>query len=825
MKDPSQTYEKLGKFYLGKEYDHSQRCLQDNLVLYDSKDLCTHAVLVGMTGSGKTGLGVTLIEEAAIDGIPCLVIDPKGDLTNLLLNFPNLQPDDFRPWIHAEEAKREGMTLDEMAASTATNWKEGLAKWDQEPGRIRRLSDSCEFNIYTPGSDSGIPVSILSSFAAPPAAVIEDGDLFRDRVATTATSILTLLGIDADPIQSREHILITTILDHCWRKSQSVDLGTLIQMIQKPPVTTVGVMDLDSFFPSKDRFSLAMAMNNLLASPSFASWMTGEPMDVDRLLYTPDGKPKVSVFSIAHLSEPERMFFMSLLLNQTLSWMRSRPGTSSLRALMYIDEIFGYMPPVQNPPTKKPLLTLLKQARAYGLGLVLATQNPVDLDYKGLSNTGTWFLGRLQTDQDKQRVLDGLEGASNEAGSGFDRQSISDILSGVGKRVFLMHNVHDACPVMFHTRWALSYLAGPMTRTQIRALMEPKKSSHADQPQYQTSAPAVGTLNESPDAPAQPAAAPVQRPVLSDDISQVFLPITRAYQGADLVYEPRLIALGRVHFVDTRKGLSADEELKLLASLDVGPLGIDWDDCVTLEIDAEHLEETPPLAGSFADVPPDATKSKSFTAWKKSLSDHIYRSRRYALLKCKALDLVSEPGESERDFRIRMTDLAREERDRLVEKLQKKFQSKIDSAEERIRKAQLRVDRETQEASNARRQSAISIGATVLSAVLGRRMFGSTNVGRAATAARSVGRSQKQVDDVRRAEEDVLAYQEKLDELEDEVKREVEQLEEQYDAFSLDLEELLLRPRRTDIDIRHIALAWVPFGRDAAGAKVALFEK
>ena len=669
MEDLSHIYEKLGAFYLGREYDLANREMGDNLLLYDSKDLVTHAVVVGMTGSGKTGLGVSMIEEAAIDGIPCLVVDPKGDLTNLLLNFPGLRPEDFKPWVHAEDASREGKSIDELASAKAELWKNGLADWHQAPDRVQRLANACDFNIYTPGSDSGIPVSILSSFAAPPLEVRADSDLYRDRISTTATSILTLLGIDADPIQSREHILITTILDHCWDKNQSVDLGTLIQMVQTPPVTKVGVMDLESFYPSKERFSLAMAMNNLLASPSFESWMTGEPMDVDRLLYTPEGKPKISVFSIAHLSEAERMFFMSLLLNQTLSWMRTRPGTTSLRAMLYIDEIFGYMPPVSNPPTKKPLLTLLKQARAYGLGLVLATQNPVDLDYKGLSNTGTWFLGRLQTEQDKQRVLDGLEGASNEAGSGFDRSEMSDILSGVGKRVFLMHNVHDSAPVTFHTRWAMSYLAGPMTRTQIKTLMQPKKDGLAAQPQFATAAPAMAA--EITEMPEPEPAAPPQRPVLPSDVSQVFLPLTRAYNKSDLIYEPRLLALGKVHFVDTRKGLAADEDLALLADLDVGALGIDWDECVPIKTDPDFLEKDPPAPGKFADVPAEANQGKSYTAWKKSLADHIYRSRRFALLRSTELKEVSRPGESEREFRIRISDEARERRDELVEKLRK----------------------------------------------------------------------------------------------------------------------------------------------------------
>ncbi len=824
MEDLSSVYEKLGVFYLGRDYDLKTREMGNNLLLYDSKDLVTHAVVVGMTGSGKTGLGVSMLEEAAIDGIPALVVDPKGDLTNLLLSFPELAGEDFKPWVHREDADREGISVDELAQNRADLWRKGLGEWHQSPDRIKAMRDKCEFNIYTPGSDAGIPISILSSFAPPPPAVMEDADLLRDRIMTTATSLLTLLGIDADPIQSREHILITTILDHCWRKRMSMDLGTLIQMVQSPPVTKVGVMDLDSFYPSKDRFQLAMAMNNLLASPSFASWMTGEPLDVDRLLYSPTGKPRISIFSIAHLGDNERMFFMSLLLNQTLSWMRSRPGTTSLRAMLYIDEIFGYMPPVANPPSKKPLLTLLKQARAFGLGLVLATQNPVDLDYKGLSNTGTWFLGRLQTEQDKDRVLDGLQGASAEAGGGFDRERISEILSGVGKRVFLMHNVHDQHPVTFHTRWALSYLAGPMTRTQIKKLMDEKKPDLAREDTYAETAPAM------PGAPVEETAAPAptpepQRPVLPPDISQVYLPVRRAYSGNDISYEPRFLAMGRIHFVDTRKGLSADEELAMLSSFDGGAFGMDWEEAVHLQMDSDELDNEPMAPGEHREVPAEATKAKSYTAWRKSLADHIYRSRRFVLLKCAATKDISEPGETERDFRIRISEEVREKRDAEVAKLRKKYTSKMDTLEERIRKAELRVEREAQEASGAKMQTAISFGATILSAVMGRKTFSSTTVGRAASAARGIGRSAKQADDVRRAEADVESYTRKLEDLTAELESEIEEIEDKYDADSLELDEQLLKPRKTDIDIRHVALAWVPFGRDAAGTKIALFRE
>jgi hypothetical protein len=456
-------FEKLGVFYLGKNKS------DNNLLLYDSKDLVTHAVCVGMTGSGKTGLCITLLEEAAIDGIPAIIIDPKGDLCNLLLSFPNLAPEDFAPWVE------EGVD----AAQQANLWKEGLAKWGQDGERIKRLREAADFRIYTPGSNAGLPVSVLKSFAAPPETIRQDNEALAERINTTVTSLLALIGIEADPVRSREHILLANILNQVWSAGRDLDIGGLIQKVQAPAMTKIGVMDLDSFFPASDRFELAMALNHLLASPSFASWMEGEPLDVARFLHTESGKPRLSIFSIAHLADAERMFFVSLLLNQVLGWMRTQSGTTSLRAILYMDEIFGYFPPVANPPSKLPLLTLLKQGRAFGLGVVLATQNPVDLDYKGLANTGTWFIGRLQTERDKARVLDGLEGIAAGTGQKFDKQEMEQLLAGLDNRVFLLNNVHDDAPELFETRWAMSYLRGPLTRAQIKLLMDPVKGAGA----------------------------------------------------------------------------------------------------------------------------------------------------------------------------------------------------------------------------------------------------------------------------------------------------------------------------------------------------------
>lgn len=615
-------YEKLGAFYLGRPYDLAAKGPTPGLVLYDSKDLVTHAVCVGMTGSGKTGLCIDVIEEAALDGIPTIAIDPKGDLTNLLLTFPQLRPEDFRPWINEEDGTKKGLSPDAYAAQQAEAWKSGLAAWGEDGERIARLREAADFAIYTPGSNAGIPVSILASFAAPPQALRDDAELFRERVGTTVTSLLGLIGVEADPVQSREHVLLSTLFTNAWSAGQDLDLAALVAQIQKPAVTRIGVMDLDSFYPAKDRLKLALALNNLLAAPGFTAWLEGVPLDIATLLHTPDGKPRVAIMSIAHLSDAERMFFVSLLLNQVLGWMRAQSGTTSLRAILYMDEIFGFFPPVATPASKQPLLTLLKQARAFGLGVLLATQNPVDLDYKGLSNAGTWFLGRLQTERDKARVLEGLEGVAAAANASFDKRQIDTMLTGLGSRVFLMNNVHEDGPRLLESRWSMSYLRGPLTRDQIKKLMDGKRPAITARPA--TAAP-----------PAQTAAA----------------------------------------------------------------------------------------------------------------SDAIAKAQ-----------------------------MSREARDAAVEKLRSEYAPKLARAEEKLRNAEQVVAREKGQAQTAKVQTVISVGATILTSLLGNKRVNYSTIGRATTAARGAGRAMEQSGDVKRAEEDAAAARAAIDELNAELGHKVDAL-------------------------------------------------
>ncbi|HET6854829.1 MAG TPA: DUF87 domain-containing protein [Pyrinomonadaceae bacterium] len=785
-----QQFEKLGVFYLGRAKS------DNNLLLYDSKDLVTHAVCVGMTGSGKTGLCITLLEEAAIDGIPAIIIDPKGDLCNLLLTFPNLSPQDFAPWVE------EGVD----AAQQAKLWKEGLAKWGQDGERIKRLRDAADFRIYTPGSNAGLPVSILKSFAAPPETIRQDNESLAERINTTVTSLLGLIGIDADPIRSREHILLSNILNQEWSTGRDLDLGGLIQKIQSPAITKVGVMDLDSFFPASDRFELAMALNHLLASPSFASWMEGEPLDIQKLLYTDKGKPRLAIFSIAHLADSERMFFVSLLLNQVLGWMRTQSGTSSLRAILYMDEIFGYFPPVANPPSKLPLLTLLKQARAFGLGVVLATQNPVDLDYKGLANTGTWFIGRLQTERDKARVLEGLEGIASGTGQKFDRQQMEQLLAGLNNRIFLMNNVHDDAPEVFETRWAMSYLRGPLTRAQIKLLMDPLKEGVTS---AAAPAPVAETISST--------RAQSDRPVLPPEITQYFIPVRSSGEAnAKLSYHPMLLGVADVRYSNS-KSTDTTQQLALLAPITDGPVSLDWSSATALELPAEDLEAQPEAGASFVEVPTTATKPKAYATWNKDFANWIYRNQRLELLESPTLEIASNPGESERDFRVRLQQLAREKRDEAVENLRRKYAPKIEQLEDRKRRAEQAVEREKEQAKGQKLQTAISFGATLLSSFMGRKRVSMSTLGRATTAVRGAGRSMKEADDVDRAEENVAAIEQKLADLDTEFKAETAALEGAFDPQTEELGKVSLKPTKANIAVKLLTLAWAPYWQDAHG--------
>lgn len=783
-------YEKLGAFYLGRPYDPETKATAGEPLLYDSRDLTTHAVCVGMTGSGKTGLCLALLEEAGIDGVPAICIDPKGDLANLLLTFPQLAPADFEAWVDPADAKRKGLSVPDYAASVANTWRKGLADWDQTPARIGKLRNSVDLTIYTPGAHTGLPLSVLRSLDAPGDGMRDDATALRERVGGVVGGLLSLVGRDADPLQSREHILLSNIVEQAWRAGQGLDLASLITAVQKPPMDKVGALDLETFFPAKDRTALAMALNNLLASPGFSAWLDGDPLDAQRLLFTPEGKPRISIISIAHLSDPERMFVVTLVLNELVGWMRRQSGTSSLRAILYMDEIFGYFPPTASPPSKMPMLTLLKQARAFGVGCVLATQNPVDLDYKGLGNTGTWFIGRLQTDRDKQRVLDGLESALPGGAAG-SRPTLDKLMSSLTQRVFLMRNVHEDAPLLMQSRWALSYLRGPLTGPEIARLM-------------------AGRRDEGKTSQTVRSAA---RPAVPADVREYFIAATRGSGATE--YRPMVLGSAKLHFVDAGAKIDLWRTVSLLAP--IADDGAAWAEAQSNGSTRPAFTERPEESAQFATLSAAALRAQSYAAWGRSLAAQLYETARSEVFTCKALDLASNPDESEGDFRARLAHAARERRDAAVEKVREKFAAKRTTLADQLRRAEERVGRERDQLTERRTQTAVSIGSAVLGALFGRKAISASSVGRAATAMRTASRVGREKEDVTRAEDSLDVLRQRLADFDAECETDLKAAGDSLDVASLPLERRSLAPRKGDIAVGEIALAWVPWRHGADG--------
>jgi hypothetical protein len=818
-----ENLEKLASFYLGSAYDLVQGQTLDQIVNYDARDLTTHAVVLGMTGSGKTGLGVILLEEAALDGVPSIVIDPKGDMTNLLLTFPDLRPEDFRPWVNPDDARRKDMDLDTYAAKTAEQWRKGLEQTGQGPDRIRRLKEAADFVIYTPGSSAARPLSILSTLKAPNLSWDDDGELLRDKIESVVSALLALVGIEADPVRSREHILLSNIFENAWRKGEDLDLAQLILRIQKPPFAQLGVFPVDTFFPEKDRMSLAMLLNGLMASPTFADWIQGQPLDAGRLLFGPSGKPQVSIIYIAHLSEAERQFFVTLLLEQVVSWMQQQSGTTSLRALVYMDEMFGYLPPhPANPPTKKPLLTLLKQARAFGLGLILATQNPVDLDYKALSNAGTWFIGRLQADRDKQRVLDGLEGVQVSAG-GTSRADFDRMISAVGSRVFILHNVHESAPLVFTTRWAMSFLRGPLTRNQVKELVgeQPPAPTVAAPAPAPAAAPAARPPEPQPQPQLPYSTVPPQLP---STVKQVFLPVELALEAAlaemsrdrgwsvrtsekqqsYLVYEPALVGLATVRFPHAKSRQTHTEEIAHLWPLEGKSNVVDWGES-RVKLEARELDNKPQRDAYFAELPPDMGEAKRYTALEGEFNDYLYYNSVQTLRYNPHIKLYSEFGETDKAFQRRCRDAAEDAHKEEADKLKAKFERDLDRFNTSLQREERELEEDKIEHDARKQEELLSGVESVFGMLSGRRS--SSRLSKASTKRRLTRQAKAEIEE---SEETIEQLEDQIEKTKKEMKQALDDLAGQWAERIDDWEEEEVHPRRADVRIEVFALAWLP---------------
>jgi hypothetical protein len=838
------------QFYLGRHYDLQNASQTERVLEYDPTDLTTHAVVTGMTGSGKTGLCIGIIEEAALQGIPAILIDPKGDLTNLLLHFPELAPADFQPWLDADTLRRQGKTVEQAAEETAERWKNGLAEWGIDQERISALAKAAQYSVYTPGSDAGLQVSVLSSLEAPQIPWEGNKEILREKISSTVTALLGLVGYgDIDPLRSREHILVANIFEAAWSQGKSLDLTELILQVQSPPFEKLGAFAVDNFFPAKDRNALAVTLNNILASPAFQAWREGAPMDIRALLFAEDGRPRQSVFYIAHLSDGERMFFVTLLLSALETWMRTQSGSTSLRALLYFDELHGYLPPKGNPSSKAPLLRMLKQARAFGVGLVLATQNPIDVDYKALSNAGTWLIGKLQTEYDKNRLLDGLQSASAD----LNRNAYSDIISALGKRVFLLHNVHAKGPQLFQTRWTMNFLAGPLTRSQIPALnqlvgaVQPPKRENAtgvspapspdSAPAAGRPAPAESDLShfqpvsiaegdfrlEPPSAINRPVSdleGSQTRPVIPAGVNEYFLPVnyslTEAFKTAAepvpvdarleaVLYRPTLLACARVRFFDRRYGIDSEVVRDALVdALDRRGV-VRWDEFPYNGPGMEKLEDQPSPQARFASLDGPLSDAKLLTALQKDFADWVFRTTQVSARANEALKVYAGPDVSPAEFRTACSDAARQGRDAEIAKLTAAIDRQIASLNDKLAREERELAQDEVEYEQRKREETgnmLELGAGFLG--IGRKKSITTQISKNRM-------SQQAKADVDESVDVIKQYQSQLQELSRKRDQVLQAANERWSSVVNQVSEIPIPARKSDVYVQVFGVAWQPF--------------
>ena len=804
------------EFYFGNTYDlKTQAIIPDKLTYYDPQDLTTHMVITGMTGSGKTGMGIILLEEAALKGIPAILVDPKGDLTNHLLHFPDFLPTDFAPWVDADAAKREGQTVEQAAEAAAASWKKGTERSGIDRDRMEKLGKAVDYAIYTPGSDSAIPVSILSSLKAPAIDWEDNKEMLRESISSTVTALLELVGFKGiDPVRSREHILMSNIFEHAWSDGEDLDLESLILQVQNPPFEKLGVFAVSKFYPEKDRFELAMLLNNFIAAPSFESWLEGQPLDIASLLYSPDGKPKHSVFYLAHLADAERMFFVTLLYSAVETWMRTQSGTSDLRALIYFDEIVGYLPPVANPPSKPIILRMLKQARAFGVGLVLSTQNPIDLDYKALSNAGTWIIGKLQTDQDKQRLLDGLTNVSGN----FDRPYFDNTISALGKRVFLLHNVHAKGPEIFTTRWAMNYLPGPITRNKLEDLnrlvgadVRMVSAAQNGSGQTVTAQDVVGGGNGN--LPGQST-----QPVLGSKVDVFFLPVKMslgdAYkQAADrgiapttqprYHYRPALVGQAQIWFANRTYNVNTQKRVTvLMPELQTRGL-VQWQDYQVDEMPTNEFDPLPLPEATFADLVYPFDDEKNVADLSGDFSDWLYRNYQLTRYRNPDLKLVSEVDESKDEFTARTQQAGKTNIDDGIEAIQTKYAKQKKSIEDKLMKEEMALEKDKQTLGHRRMEEA----GTGLQTVIG--LFGGRkkSINSSLTKRRMTATAKANVE---QSEAMIEKYKSELAELEAIIQQDIEEYQNGIQEKSVEIEEIFIKPLKKDVVVEFFGLAWAP---------------
>ena len=827
--------------FLGESVDPTNHTRSGKRIELDPASFTTHGVIVGQTGSGKTGLGMVLIEEALRAGIPTLLIDPKGDLANLALTFPELRAEDFKPWVEGEDS-----------AAVAETWKNGLAGWGLTPADVAARRQAAGVTIYTPGSTAGVGLNLIGSLRAPLGSAGEENAEDRlDEVGAIVGGLLGLMGIDSDPLSGREHILLTNLIDRSWATGADLDLAVLVAQVQQPPMRKLGVLDIDAFYPAKDRGELAMKLNGLLASPAFATWNVGDSVDIQSLLHLPDGRPRAAVISLAHLGDEERQFAVAVILGRLLSWMRRQPGTSQLRALIYFDEVFGFVPPTAMPPAKKPILTLLKQARAFGVGMVLATQNPVDVDYKALSNATTWVIGRLQTERDRDRLLDGMRSAAG----GVDIDQIAATISGLAKREFVLHRSGVTVPQVFTSRWSMAYLRGPLTREQIRdlakaGLVEPGTTSpaiapspanaaavapaspsstpsttEATAPTHATSSTQSHTANGPSVSAAVAASGVVTGAALADNEVPIAPTIANgtptyyldpATPWANLLHSSpgarrhraAVVARVRCLFDDAKLGIHEAEEWEAVYS----PVPRMFDPAQAIHVDYDPRDFLATVPSNITYELPEAPLAEPawFRAVGKLISEHLVATHTLPIFRNEGLKLWSRIGEFESDFLNRCDIVAQTKADEEAADLRIKLMAKIDKLNTTIDDANRTVEEVKANAKSNRRTELMAGAGDLLGALFGGRRNARSIARSVGSAAARHGRSDVATEKLETAEQRVAGKLEELTALETQLHDELFAIDARWDLVGRAITLVPLSLERSDITVTELAVVWIP---------------
>jgi DNA helicase HerA-like ATPase len=764
----------------------------------------THGVLLGMTGSGKTGLALGLLEEMVEAGIPVIAIDPKGDLPNLALLFPEFSTADFSAWTDPAEAQRAGVALDVLAAEKAQKWKSGLSDWGLNALNVARLKTKLDLRILTPGSSVGRPVNLLGDFQ-PPGGGDLDPEVRADLAGGIISGLLSLVEKDVDPLRDPRHVLLVAILCFTWDKGAPLSLEDLITHLVDPPFPKVGVFPVDRFLSPDDRMKLALQLNNLVASPGFAAWKQGESLDIGALMTSADGRTPVNLFYLSHLDEKERQFFVGRLMNQVLSWSRTLTGSASLRALVYFDEVAGYLPPYPaSPASKAPILTMLKQSRAVGVGLCLATQNPVDLDYKALSNIGTWMIGRLQTQQDRERVRDGLISASG----GLSSAQLDDEFSKLQARSFLLRTPSSERPCVLQTRWAMSYLRGPITLQELKNL--PQSGSA---PGNVATTGTVASVEKPTGAAERATPPPVPkgfgqsfidpRYVFGTHHGGAFEPHKQASRAdGTVLFEPALRATLKLQFSESKESFVWHQVHHYVAF----PLRDTRDATklfVSVPLETEHLLTQPPSDGRFTGLPDAFDQTEELAEAQKALVDHLYRNLTATRYINKEVQLYSRPEETQDQFLARCHEAAENLEDQAAVKLRLKLQAKIDRVEQQMAKTKDRVERLSQSATGKKIEGLWNAGEMLLSMFSKRKKSFSTVLNKSRQAAEASTKSTQAEGELERLQQDILALQQEMEIA-------LGDLDAEFAAKAGAVESTEIRLARKDIVVDIFEVLWVP---------------